>query len=41
MQTATIFKSGNSQAVRIPKDYRFDEKNSTDGVMKLILSQRR
>ena len=26
MQTATIFKSGNSQAVRIPKDYRFDEK---------------
>lgn len=29
MQTATIFKSGNSQAVRIPKDYRFDEKELT------------
>ncbi len=25
MKTATVFKSGNSQAVRIPKDFRFEE----------------
>lgn len=24
MRTASIFKSGNSQAVRLPKDFRFD-----------------
>jgi len=24
MQTAKIFKNGNSQAVRLPKDYQFD-----------------
>jgi antitoxin VapB len=26
MQTAKIFNNGNSQAVRIPKEYRFDNK---------------
>ena len=26
MQTAKIFQSGNSQAVRLPKNFRFDEK---------------
>ena len=26
MHTAKIFQSGNSQAVRLPKDFRFDEK---------------
>ena len=25
MSTTTVFKSGNSQAVRIPKEYRFSE----------------
>jgi len=25
MQTARIFNSGNSQAVRLPKEFRFDE----------------
>ncbi|MBN1466321.1 AbrB/MazE/SpoVT family DNA-binding domain-containing protein [candidate division KSB1 bacterium] len=25
MQTAKIFKSGNSQAVRLPRDFRFDD----------------
>ncbi|MBR4134782.1 MAG: AbrB/MazE/SpoVT family DNA-binding domain-containing protein [Bacteroidales bacterium] len=25
MQTAKVFTSGRSQAVRIPKEYRFDE----------------
>ena len=25
MQTAKVFKSGNSQAVRIPREYRIDE----------------
>jgi antitoxin VapB len=25
MQTARIFTNGNSQAVRLPKDFRFDE----------------
>lgn len=25
MQTARIFTNGNSQAVRLPKDYRFDD----------------
>ena len=25
MQTARIFNNGNSQAVRLPKEYRFDE----------------
>lgn len=24
MRTASIFKSGNSQAVRLPKDFQFD-----------------
>lgn len=27
MKTARVFKSGNSQAIRLPKDYRF---NSTE-----------
>ena len=26
MNTTTVFKNGRSQAVRIPKEYRFDEK---------------
>lgn len=26
MQTAKIFKSGNSQAVRLPKEFQFKEK---------------
>ena len=26
MSTARIFKSGNSQAVRLPKEFRFDTK---------------
>jgi antitoxin VapB len=26
MITAKVFKSGNSQAVRLPKEYRFDAK---------------
>lgn len=26
MQTAKIFKNGNSQAVRLPKEYQFDDK---------------
>lgn len=26
MQTAKIFKNGNSQAVRLPKEFQFDEK---------------
>ena len=26
MQTARIFKNGESQAIRIPKEFRFDEK---------------
>ena len=26
MDTAKIFKSGNSQAVRLPKEFQFDEK---------------
>lgn len=25
MQTAKVFTSGNSQAVRLPKDFRFDD----------------
>ncbi len=25
MQTARIFNNGNSQAVRLPKEFRFDE----------------
>ena len=25
MQTASIFNNGNSQAVRLPKEFRFDE----------------
>ena len=25
MQTAKIFKSGNSQAVRLPREFRFDD----------------
>jgi antitoxin VapB len=25
MQTARIFNSGNNQAVRLPKEFRFDE----------------
>ncbi len=25
MQTARVFKSGNSQAVRLPREFRFDE----------------
>ena len=25
MQTARIFNNGNSQAVRLPKEYRFDD----------------
>lgn len=25
MNTTTVFKNGNSQAVRIPKDYRFTD----------------
>ena len=26
MRTAAVFKSGNSQAVRLPKDFQFDVK---------------
>ncbi|MBI4793022.1 MAG: AbrB/MazE/SpoVT family DNA-binding domain-containing protein [Deltaproteobacteria bacterium] len=26
MQTAKIFKNGNSQAVRLPKEFQFDDK---------------
>ena len=26
MRTTTVFKSGNSQAVRLPKDFQFDVK---------------
>ena len=26
MRTTTVFKSGNSQAVRLPKDLQFDDK---------------
>ena len=26
MRTASVFKSGNSQAVRLPKDFQFDER---------------
>ncbi|HKQ84510.1 MAG TPA: type II toxin-antitoxin system VapB family antitoxin [Steroidobacteraceae bacterium] len=26
MKTARVFKSGNSQAIRLPKDYRFHSK---------------
>lgn len=26
MRTTTVFKSGNSQAVRLPKDLQFDER---------------
>lgn len=26
MRTTTVFKSGNSQAVRLPKDFQFDER---------------
>jgi len=29
MQTARVFNNGNSQAVRLPKEFRFDE----DGVI--------
>lgn len=29
MDTAQIFKTGRSQAVRLPKEYRFDEKEVT------------
>ena len=25
MQTAKVFKSGNSQAVRLPREFRFDD----------------
>ena len=25
METAKVFRSGNSQAVRLPKEFRFDE----------------
>ena len=38
MKTAKIFKHGNSQAVRLPKEFRFDEdevlvKRSAGGVL--------
>lgn len=40
MATAKIFESGGSQAVRLPKDYRFDEKevyiNKVGNVVMLI-----
>lgn len=26
MRTTTVFKSGNSQAVRLPKDFQFDSR---------------
>ena len=40
MKTAKIFKHGNSQAVRLPKEFRFDEdevliKRSAGGVLLL------
>ena len=36
MTTAKVFKSGNSQAVRLPKEFRFasDEVESSAGAMK-------
>lgn len=40
MKTAKIFTSGNSQAVRLPKECRFEEKEvyikKIDGVVMLI-----
>jgi antitoxin VapB len=40
MKTAKVFKHGNSQAVRLPKEFRFDEdevliKRSGEGVLLL------
>ena len=40
MKTAKVFKHGNSQAVRLPKEFRFDEdevliKHSAGGVLLL------
>jgi len=40
MKTAKIFKHGNSQAVRLPKEFRFDDdevivKRSSGGVLLL------
>ena len=40
MKTAKVFKHGNSQAVRLPKEYRFDAdevivKRSSGGVLLL------
>ena len=40
MKTAKIFKHGNSQAVRLPKEFRFDDdevliKRSGEGVLLL------
>ena len=40
MKTAKIFKHGNSQAVRLPKEFRFDDdevivKHSSGGVLLL------
>ena len=40
MKTAKLFKNGQSQAVRLPKEYRFDDSDvyitSLDGVVMLI-----
>ncbi len=40
MKTAKVFKHGNSQAVRLPKEFRFDDdevivKHSSGGVLLL------
>jgi len=40
MKTARVFKHGNSQAVRLPKEFRFDDdevivKHSSGGVLLL------
>lgn len=40
MQTAKLFQNGQSQAVRLPKDYRFEGKDvyikKVDGIVILI-----
>ena len=40
MKTAKLFKNGQSQAVRLPKEYRFDDSDvyitSLDGMVMLI-----
>jgi antitoxin VapB len=41
VKTAKVFKHGNSQAVRLPKEYRFDSdeviiKRSSGGVLLLL-----